>query len=219
MWETIPVLSYFGKGGFLRKSVFRTRQPSPKDTAFHETHDVLTVLTTVLNAETIITEALKQIILDCLSVELAFEQAVINGINKSLSAVFFEKARGKFGHLQIIAYMLFTHACRRPVPTNLGPLLSTYKPPTGISEEEAMEETFRRAGHQAGYADEVRFSPDIYTSLSWDKAYEKNSIEYGHRLDCRISFATDGQALMLFRPEGKGQAHALIATATELCNS
>lgn len=79
-----------------------------------------------------------------------------------------------------------------------------------------MEDYFRKHAVKAGYTDEIMFNSSLYTGPCWDKAYEQNAQEYGSRLDCRISFASDGQALMLMRPEGKKQATALVQTADSL---
>lgn len=79
-----------------------------------------------------------------------------------------------------------------------------------------METLFRTLGTKAGYTDEILFEANVYTSQFWDKAYDLNSQKFGKRLDCRISFAQDGQALMLVPSTGVEQARSLIATAVEL---
>lgn len=82
-----------------------------------------------------------------------------------------------------------------------------------------MESMFRTMGARAGYTKHLKFESTVYTSVSWDRAYITNRDEFGRSLDCRISFAEDGQAVMLIRPDGLGQAKSLIATATELAKN
>lgn len=82
-----------------------------------------------------------------------------------------------------------------------------------------LEELFRKHASSAGYTEALNFASNVYTSSKWDEAFAHNKGEFGSALDCRISFASSGDALLMTKPELRAQAEVLIKTAEAMSTS